>query len=449
MQNSLYGNRTARNCRLPSLLHCFRREQQQRNQLQPRSPKGRRYGALKWILRSITFVIFAEIWFFVGVSRSQIVGFSGIEDELPTIGWNRTTGTGQTSNKINAKILLPTSSDTPRLPLRLDWTNLKPVSDLTKRMVAHQQNCSAPMGTFLYRNRFGLGSDLHVWGQALCNGMQSGLRLRTVGNWTWMDQQQCSGLGSPMLCYFHSSELNCPGDVNESMQNLNYDSSRALCRSNGIVTDQCQSIYNGTDRSQVRRSAVEFLFLHISPLVVQEAQRQLQLVFPGMNTVPKDLITVHIRWGDKEREMKLVQIKEYIQAVRQILLRRRQAASSGVGPKEEANIYLATEDPKAVEHFHSEMPSGWNLYVDQAFVELLPHRVEEYNGSPKMSKAVHGRAGLITLGSLLVAMEANDFVLTTASNWSRVVNELRQAVLDPRCGNCTTMIDLRKVRNEW
>jgi hypothetical protein len=114
-----------------------------------------------------------------------------------------------------------------------------------------------------------------------------------------------------------------------------------------------------------------------------------------------------------------------------------------------ANIYLATEDPKAVQKFQNNMPPEWNLYVDQAHIELLPHRVEAYNGSPKMSKALDGRAGLLTLASILVAMEANYFVLTTESSFSRVMNEIRQTILDLRCGKCTSMIDLRQVRDEW
>lgn len=307
------------------------------------------------------------------------------------------------------------------------------------------------MGTFRYRNRFGMGSDLHVWGQALCNGMQRGLRLRTVGNWTWMDEHHCrKSIGSPMRCYFEASELNCPGDAEEARSSNDFEPSNALSRSNGVVTDQCQAVYQGMDRSQVRRSAMEFLFAHVSPRVVDEAQRQLNTVFQGLQRVPPNLITVHIRWGDKAREMKLVKMHEYIQAIQNILqLRQPEAAAPGDIGMDEANIYLATEDPEAVQQFRNGMPSSWNLYVDQAFTELLPYRVAEYNGSPKMSKALYGRAGLVTLGSLLVAMEANDFVLTTASNWSRVMNELRQSILDPRCGYCTRMIDLRKVRNEW
>lgn len=312
------------------------------------------------------------------------------------------------------------------------------------------------MGTFLYRNRFGLGSDLHVWGQGLCNGMQLGMRIRTVGDWTWLDQKNCASRESPMLCYFPQAELNCPGDLIEAREQPDFDASMNLSRSNGVVNDYCQQIYQGLTRQDVRRSALEFLFANLSPLVVEEAERQLNLVFDGLEKVPDDLIAVHIRWGDKEKEMKLVSINEYIKGIQQIIEERKQrnrekngGISKGIHGMQPANIYLATEDPKAVQAFRDSIPPEWNLYVDQAFEDLLPHRVAEYNGSPKMSKSIQGRAGLIALGSLLVAMEANDYVLTTASNWSRLMNELRQTIVDSRCGNCTRMVDLRRVRNEW
>ena len=126
-----------------------------------------------------------------------------------------------------SNVTKPTPSKVNARPkLRFDYTNLKPNIDLTQRMVAHQSNCSLPMGTFIYRNRFGLGSDLHVWGQALCNGMALDLRIRTVGNWTWMDQQHCSSSPSPMLCYFQHAELDCPGDVDLATQNFVYDSTQ-------------------------------------------------------------------------------------------------------------------------------------------------------------------------------------------------------------------------------
>ena len=141
-----------------------------------------------------------------------------------------------------------------------------------------------------------------------------------------------------------------------------------------------------------------------------------------------------------------VEISNYIDAIHKILNRRERTknSSSKSTSKQIANIYLATEDPEAVTEFRKALPKGWNLYVDQFLIDTSEHRNGEYNGNPKMAKALNGNAGLLALGSLLVAMEANDFVLTTKSNWSQLMDELRRTILDPRCGNCTSLIDLRQ-----
>lgn len=237
-----------------------------------------------------------------------------------------------------------------------------------------------------------------------------------------------------MICYFPSSELTCPGD-NEN------DTTTHVSFSNSYGCKGFLDKYNGTfGIPEIRAAAMEFLFQSISPVLLHEAERQLNLVFPD-GTVPPNLITVHMRWGDKRKEMKLRKVSEYIGAVRQILEKRK------IGNEQSVNIFLATEDPEALKQFRDAVPSDWNIYVDQFYTEMLPYRIDEYNGGPKMSKKLKGKTGLIALGSLLVSMEADYFVLTTASNWSRLMNELRKNVLDPRCNNCTIMIDLKS--GEW
>ena len=109
-----------------------------------------------------------------------------------------------------------------------------------------------------------------------------------------------------------------------------------------------------------------------------------------------------------------------------------------------ANIFLSTEDPEALQEFRKALPDGWNLFVDQFLNETIEDRPNEYNTGPKIARKQNGKTGLLALGSLLVAMESDDFVLTTKSNWSRLMDELRIAILDPRCGKCTSMIDLAR-----
>lgn len=112
-----------------------------------------------------------------------------------------------------------------------------------------------------------------------------------------------------------------------------------------------------------------------------------------------------------------------------------------------ANIYLATEDRRAVQQFKdAATPKGWNVYVDQYFMDMRQYRTvgdetiwQTNNLNAEKSK---GRAGLVALASLLLSIEADDYVLTTGSNWSRLMNELRKNVLNPRCNGCTNMVDL-------
>jgi hypothetical protein len=320
--------------------------------------------------------------------------------------------------------------------LRYDWTNLEITSPLAKRILRHQSNCSFPLADFKWRNRFGLGSDLHVWSQAVCNAMEENVRIRTPLPWIWMDEEHCdshTAERSSLLCYFPKSELLCEDDWKHDDLHATIDRSVP-----NPIHIKCNSL--GIDKAEFRAASMEVIFRSVSPLVVREAERQLSLVFPGGKT-PPNLITVQMRWGDKKAEMKLTGVAMYINAVKRILEQR--LSTEGV------HIFLATEDPKAVDAFQKAAPKSWNIYVDQYFHDMLPFRQKEdvYNQGPKVSRETKGRAGLIALGSLLVSMEANDYVLTTASNWSRMMNELRKNVLDPRCNNCTHMEDLKY--GEW
>lgn len=339
--------------------------------------------------------------------------------------------------------------------LRFDWTNLERKSPLAQRFAEHQSNCTiARLDNFRFRNRFGLGSDLHVYSQALCNALEdSSYRVRTVLPWIWRDGESCSrssiaddndaaATASAMTCYFPESELACPDDQTLVLEHG--DVLQNMTRGRGRIRNECPGLSAEYGISNIRAAATEFLFTRLSKNIQREAERQLQAVFRG-HPVPKTLITVHVRWGDKADEMELLPIHDYIEAVERILEERDPQALSAAD--DGVHIYLATEDPRAVLEFRDAAEPEWNIYVDHYFDEMLPHRRDSYNGSPLMAQQLNGRPGFVAIGSLLVAMEANYFVLTTASNWSRLINELRLNVLNPRCQNCTHMIDLKG--GEW
>lgn len=335
-----------------------------------------------------------------------------------------------------------TNTSIPQLPkLRFDWGNLGLSTPLAKRMAAFQSNCSIPLGKLVYRNKFGLGSDLHIWGTVICNAMDIGRRVVTHKPWIYQDQAACADQQnnpSCMSCYFRTAEMQCPGD--EVAATSAVTNATKLYLKKGDVGLGCPSIQKDYTPADIRAAATELLFAGISPVVVHEARKQLLKVF-GPQGPPENLVTVHIRWGDKRREMRLVPAEKYVEAVQKL----RQGNTT-------ANVFLATEDPDAVQAFRAAAPPTWNIYVDAYFEQFLPHRDKgnTYNGNPIMSTKLGGSPGLAGLASLLVAMEANDFVLTTASNWSRVMNELRKTVLKARLGREPGMIDLRRrVDGKW
>ena len=176
---------------------------------------------------------------------------------------------------------------------------------------------------------------------------------------------------------------------------------------------------------------MEYIFTQVSPLLIREAERQAGLLFPN-GTVPENLVVVHMRWGDKGKEMRLFDIDDYIRAVKRLLLRR-------FGDVNQADIYLLTEDPVALQAFRDAALPGWTIYVERFAEEFRSVRPNYGNHASRTARITKGRVGLVNLGGLLLAMEANNFVLTLGSNWSRLLDELRNNIVEPRCRNCTMM----------
>jgi hypothetical protein len=196
----------------------------------------------------------------------------------------------------------------------------------------------------------------------------------------------------------------------------------------------------------LQAATTEYLFRNVSKVVIDEAERHLNLVFPS-GKVPPGLIVVivvHIRWGDKGYEMRKVPISEYLAGIQTILQQRGVRDHEG---KETVDIYLATKDQNALREFKAAVPPNWNVYVDRYFEAMLPNRSlgdeKTWQTNNANTERTKGKSGLIALAPLLVAMEANDFVLTTKSNWSVLMNELRENVVEPRCPGCTRLVDLR------
>jgi len=348
----------------------------------------------------------------------------------------------------SSSLSLLTSHIKPRL--RFDWTNLPIQSEAAIFFRQHQNNCTLPLAQIPFRNRFGLGSDLHVWTQAVCNAASLGYRVEATDPWIWLDPTVCSSNYTDAIgCYFakatapascsSSSRIDQPPIVWKARQGYN-----------------CEEImpkkYNVSD---FRAGGIEFLFSSVSPAIVEEAERLLPKVFPPDGIVPPNLITVQIRRGDKlveDKSLKKLSIQTFIDSVRKL-----------ANPHLPIHVFLATEDKGAMEEFQQNAPSDWTIHLDPYHTELkalkdsivtsdqnFSHsKGNNYNENPRLSVATKGKSGLISLASMLISMEANSYVLTTTSNWSRLMNELRKTIVEDNCGvDCRTrVIDLKP--GEW
>lgn len=338
--------------------------------------------------------------------------------------------------------------------LRFDWTHLPPLSALAQEMDRVQKQCfntthsqQNPQEVSTTRMFYsGLGSTLHQWTQGLCHATLHNYAFVTIGEWEWNDKTACRTIlndyaknmtndrdifrrspnPSPLWCYFgsHESVQKCPEGT------LDFTKVHEPKPSWGDY--RCDNLTKPHGFSGVRAAAIEFLFQSVNPIVIEEAERQIrEEAFPNRTDIPKDMITVHMRWGDKFKEMKLATVEEYVNATIQLLTDEEKSGAKPV------HIYLATIDQFAIEAFEKHAKPNWIIHRSG------PTNSKNDNFVLSKSFLDNGRSGLQCLASLLISMESNRFVLTRLSNWSRLIDELRKTVLDYRCGNCTQMIDLR------
>jgi hypothetical protein len=131
----------------------------------------------------------------------------------------------------------------------------------------------------------------------MCNAIEQGFRMHSAVKldsespwWIWLDQEYCDSYqDNPMKCYFPSS-VQSP-DCDMKVTNITVKDPRAY---------RCELVQHNMTRRQrddYRASATEYLFSKMNPVVMQEAQRQMGIVFGDLPNAmsPLGLITVHIR----------------------------------------------------------------------------------------------------------------------------------------------------------
>lgn len=317
------------------------------------------------------------------------------------------------------------------------------------------------------------------------NAVNKTLAVRNF-NWKWMSLQHCE-LNQGLGCYFkveQQAESKCQHLYQNTLQtfgnqtidqglnpvsrnfSLWYDG-RNRCAQNCSFTPSnlpwmftihsvacCDSKKNvkGPIRLQYlrkyRKSFTEYLFSGgLSEIVKDEVVSQMKQVFGSVQT-PQNLITVHIRWGNKNRETTLLTAEKYAQAILKIVEKHEW---------KDFNIYLATESPQAKAELNKALiklvpkTQKFKIFLDATVEYNQEHKLRpdhlnlstrrDYVIDQSIAKDTEGYYGLQVLASVVIGLEANHFVLTTSSNLSRLINEMRQ-VIDDHCNNCTSVTDL-------
>lgn len=124
-------------------------------------------------------------------------------------------------------------------------------------------------------------------------------------------------------------------------------------------------------------------------------------------------ITVHIRRGEKGREMILPDLGKYVSHIERI-------PSRGC-------IFLITEDQEVVEQI----------------VETYGKRVKYYNRHRTNADfSTSLEENFLDISNLFASLESTHFVGTLGSNWDRLTDELRRVLVGPAKGCCTEFIEV-------
>ena len=333
--------------------------------------------------------------------------------------------------------------------LRRKWLNRNLHSEAAQVFARKQADCGGYQLRLLMP-RSGLGSALHSWSQIMYNAHERGANVLMKGAWKWEYKQLCSDSEpySPLSCYFPGAQP-CP-----------------LRNHQPLVVEMPSPIWQNPEKLHLeqgekliqprRTAAMEYLFSHVNPVLVELVELTAAELFGPLGT-PDQMITVHIRWSNKGREMDLVPMDEYIQAVHKIVHKHSISKPAILVISEDL---IAVQDfMKAKENLHLSEQDEWRVFRHQSMTgpPTAPssadkaasqnHKEESFTTFGKDETRAQG---LVSLVNLLLGLESQYYVLTTGSNWRRLFNELRISIVDVDCGGCTEMIDLRHTwSNDW
>jgi len=297
--------------------------------------------------------------------------------------------------------------------------------ELINMVEAHQNPASCEEASFMVItdsvSASGFGSTIHQLGAYLALAINSNKVLAidssALRHWGPCD----SASGSAFECFFKPiTWCNHRASSNVSAPHTR-DVVNEMPRFLEEVIDRAPTTMPNTPDRQVkylwRAIASAYLLRLNADTSTQLVAQRRALLGRG----PPPLIAVHVRRGDKGKEMTLRPVSRFVQAVKQVQLssvRRGWPA-----------VFLTTESEDVVGAFQEAFSAPPQLvYVDR----------ERSN----KDFSIGYNDTMADLLSLFVSLESTYFVGTLGSNWSRLVDELRRVWAAPSDGCCTQMVEV-------
>jgi len=150
-----------------------------------------------------------------------------------------------------------------------------------------------------------------------------------------------------------------------------------------------------------RAASVNFFQQHLRQEIsnlIQRAIDDLEMSHP--------IMSMHVRRGDKHKEMRLLDLEDYLQYSIPICL--------GFGVR---NIFLSTEDPDVVDRALIDYPAFNWVFTDDI------RKNPSFEGFMQENKT---REYLSSMNNLYAAAECDFFVGARASNWCRLIDEINR-----------------------
>lgn len=132
-------------------------------------------------------------------------------------------------------------------------------------------------------------------------------------------------------------------------------------------------------------------------------------VFGGDGTPPPRAFAIHVRHGDKGREMKLHPLSEYLEEAEKLKENNSYLGMSDV-------VFLSTEDDQVIRE-----AEAWNAaHPDTTQWQFI------YLNDPKQNNHYSAPMARWHFVNAYLLGAADAFVMTTGSNWCRIINEMRK-----------------------